>query len=165
MKLLGIGSEMLTQARAQTLFSYDPETGVLTHKIAKRSVDAGSVAGSVYNHGYRVVTADGERYVASRVIWLMQTGAWPKGEIDHFNRERDDNRWANLRDVTRAANQHNHGTSRSNKSGEPGVIWHSRREKWFAYIRTAGRQKSLGYYDVFADAVAARRAGKVLHRA
>ena len=38
----------------------------------------------------------GELYRAERVAWLLQTGEWPEGEIEHINGDHGDNRWANL---------------------------------------------------------------------
>lgn len=154
---------MLTADEARHLFSYDPETGKLTRAYSQRADLVGREAGSVYDHGYRVVSVGRARYVAARIIWLMQTGAWPVGEIDHINHQRDDNRWANLRDVDRLGNQHNLGGNRANTSGVPGVSWHKRSRKWFAHIRVGGKQKALGYFSNFEDAVAAREQGKKDH--
>ena len=150
----------LSAARAQELFRYDPETGELYHRRAKGRAAAGSEAGSVYGHGYRIVSADGVRYSAGPLIWLMMTGAWPKGEIDHFNRLRDDNRWSNLRDLAHVKNMHNTGPSRVNSSGATGVTWHKNKQKWIAHIRVNGTQMHLGYFDLFEEAVAVRRAAK-----
>lgn len=37
------------------------------------------------------------------------TGEMPKGEVDHKNRVRHDNRWTNLQDVSSATNCQNRG--------------------------------------------------------
>ena len=49
------------------------------------------------------------------------TGNWPKDMIDHRNRAKKDNRWCNLREVTRAQNAHNTGVQKDNKTGITGV--------------------------------------------
>ena len=54
--------------------------------------------------GYRKITIDGKVYSAARLAWFYKTGRWPDPEIDHINRIRDDNRWENLREATRADN-------------------------------------------------------------
>lgn len=155
----------LTAARAHELFSYDPERGEVRHRHAKGRAPAGSVAGSVYAHGYRIIGTDGRRYSAGPLVWLMQTGAWPKGEVDHRDRDRDNNRWENLREVSRTVNMQNLGVSRVNSSGETGVTWHRLQLKWVAHIRVNGVQKHLGCFDVFEDAVATRRAAKEKYHA
>ncbi len=33
------------------------------------------------------------------VIWLLATGAWPKGVVAHVNGDGHDNRWSNLQHV------------------------------------------------------------------
>ena len=44
---------------------------------------------------------------AHRAVWAMCSGCWPKGEVDHINGNRLDNRLANLRHVSRAENTKN----------------------------------------------------------
>lgn len=45
-------------------------------------------------------------------------------------------------------------------SGVKGVYWHKKTKKWVARIQVHGVVLWLGYYDSFADAVAARRAAE-----
>lgn len=53
---------------------------------------------------------------------------------------------------------------RNNTSGEPGVYWRSRKQRWCAAICFKGRRRSLGSYARFEDAVKARkRAEEELH--
>lgn len=144
----------LTAEQARELFVYEPETGRLSWRSGAR---AGKEAGSLYANGYRVVRiGNRERCTAGRLIWLIQTGEWPGAEIDHINRDRSDNRWSNLRDVPSKANAANRGMRAGNASGVQGVSWHKTRRRWYAHIRQDGAQKSLGYFEKFEDAVAAR---------
>lgn len=55
-------------------------------------------------YGYRRVRLLGQSWAEHRVIWKMVHGVDPVGVIDHINGIRDDNRIANLRDVTPAQN-------------------------------------------------------------
>jgi hypothetical protein len=113
----------LTQEQLKRVLSYNPESGkfIWIKRISIR-INVGGIAGVVHPHGYRYITVFGKRYKASRLAWLYTTGTWPQNQIDHINRDRLDDRFCNLREVTNAQNQHNRGV---NKSGTitniPGV--------------------------------------------
>ena len=83
----------------------------------------------------------------------MVTGAWPT-EIDHINRIRHDNRWENLREVTRRENRWN--TVASNISGVKNVHFHNRDQLWVVKMERQGKVTSR-YFKDFAAAVAAAR--------
>tara|TARA_B100000378_G_scaffold147189_1_gene118845 strand:+ start:173 stop:748 length:576 start_codon:yes stop_codon:yes gene_type:complete len=104
--------------------------------------------------GYRHGGIDGKLYLAHRVVWKMMTGADPL-QIDHINGERTDNRPQNLRSVDATGNARNQKLRRTNQSGAPGVIL--QRGKWLARIWTEGRNRYLGTFDAFEDAVAKRK--------
>lgn len=63
--------------------------------------------------GYRHINFPSEyggRFAAHRIVWKWVHGRDPRGVIDHINGIRDDNRIANLRDVSPIDNaQNNHG--------------------------------------------------------
>jgi len=90
------------------------------------------------------------------------TGEFPPkgGEIDHINRDRADNRWANLRLATRSQNNMNAGLRSDNKSGHKGVSKRRDTGKWHARITVKRRILLLGNFHSFEDAVAARRAAE-----
>jgi len=91
------------------LFAYDPETGVVTRKIAAgRRVKAGQVVGSKKRDGYLSVGIEGRDFLLHRVIWAMHTGNWPDGKlIDHIDGDGLNNRIANLREATHQQNMRN----------------------------------------------------------
>jgi hypothetical protein len=111
--------------------------------------------------GYRQGMVCGHHLRAHQAIWAMQTGEWSALPIDHANGDTSDNRWVNLRAVTQQVNASNSRLYANNTSGAVGVFWDIRREKWSANIRQHGRQRFLGYFDLFADAVAARKAAEL----
>lgn len=89
-------------------FNYDKDTGLVTLlKRTSQRTPAGFVVGSPNTSGYLKVSFKGESYPLSRLIWKLVTGADPSGDIDHINRDRKDNRWTNLRDLTSQQNQLN----------------------------------------------------------
>lgn len=94
-----------TAEEAREFLSYDPETGILRQK-KRRSWRhrVGDIAGMIENDGYRRIGFFGRKYSAHRLAFLIMTGRWPTLFIDHKNRDRSDNRWANLIEVTQSQN-------------------------------------------------------------
>lgn len=129
---------MLTKERLQELLIYNTVTGIFTWKVNRRgTAKAGTVAGRPNNKGYIDISIDGKRYKAHRLAWLYITGSWPENQIDHINRIRDDNRLANLRDVTQSENLRNCGVSKSTASGIKNVYksgngwWSAKHNKYY----------------------------------
>lgn len=77
----------------------------------------------------------------------------PEMQVDHFNRNKKDNRKENLKSVTPQHNNWNRGMNQNNKSGVTGVRWNKEAQKWVAYIM----RKHLGTFNSFEDAVKARK--------
>jgi len=73
--------------------------------------------------------------------------AKPQQIVDHINRIRDDNRIANLRDVSQSENLQNRCMLPNNKSGYLGVSWNKNAKKWIAQIRRNNKQTYLGCFD------------------
>lgn len=69
-------------------------------------------------------------------------GSWPDGTIDHINRNKDDNRIANLRIATKAQNAVNSTVVKA-ASGKRGVYYQSNTHKW----RVKLSNRHLGYFD------------------
>jgi hypothetical protein len=111
--------------------------------------------------GYRRGCFQGREYYAHRVAWALHTGAWPKGEIDHINGDKADNRIANLREVTKVENSRNMPLPANNTSGHIGVAWSKSDKRWTAYIKVGGRRRYLGNFLEKDDAIAARKAAEV----
>lgn len=153
-----------TQEELRKLFQYEPVTGLLTRKACTANRHTvGELVGTYGARGYLQVGIYSKKYPAHRVIWCWMTGSWPTHDIDHINRDRSDNRWKNLRSVTRSENNHNAGLSRRNTSGHTGVAWDKSRGKWMVSIRSNGSQKYLGRFDDLLTAIAAHEAAKRVH--
>lgn len=82
--------------------------------------------------------------------WL--TNCPKEFQVDHINRNPLDNRRCNLRIVTSRENNLN----KKNNNKVPGVRWHSQGKKWNARITIKGKDKSLGMFSRYEDAVCAR---------
>lgn len=117
------------------LFEYNPETGLLYNKTDRaKSVKKGSVVGN-RTQRYKTCYVGGKHYTQHRVIWKLQTGHDPFGEIDHINRDSFDNRWENLRDVDRSGNCLNVGTRKDNALGEKGIHFCNIRSRFVVQIQ------------------------------
>ena len=77
--------------------------------------------------------------------------------VDHINHNKADNRKSNLRVVTYSQNSMNMSLSKSNTSGVTGVFWNKRQQKWVAAITVNHKKIWLGAFNVFNEAVKARK--------
>lgn len=131
----------------RSVLHYDPETGVFTRlvRLAHR-VQIGDVAGCI-SHGYMRIGILGVQYYAHILAFIYMTGTRPRGEIDHLNGTRSDNRWSNLRDVPPVINKQNVRFARSNNKS-CGLLGVTRDKKqWRASIKVEKRLMHLGTFD------------------
>lgn len=130
-------------------FTYDPLSGDL--RRAKKigvSRAAGELATSLkQNTGYLHLKVKGRYLSAHRVAWAMHYGAWPKGDLDHINCVRSDNRIANLRIASRYGNTANAKIRKDNTSGYKGVTWQKECQKWQSQIMIRHKKIHLGLFD------------------
>ena len=110
-------------------------------------------------HGYAETNVPIGARKSRRVMFhVMVFTDCPSGLYrDHINGNRLDNRRANIRYVTTQQNNHNHGKSKKNTSGYPGIRWEADRGKWLARIKFNDRTINLGKYSRIEDAVHARK--------
>lgn len=170
----------VTQELLLRLLSYNRDTGILTWnersedlfenskkdpKVSKRiwntrfaGKEALAFKGRLGHHYVRIF---GKSYSKSRVIWIMVHGRSPDGMVDHEDRNPENNRLANLRDVDRQTNSRNSSKYSTNTSGHTGVVWHSRDNRWAANIKVDGMCVHLGNFVNKVDAVNARKAAEV----
>jgi hypothetical protein len=142
----------ITQQELQSLLHYEPATGIFTRLVTNnRKFKVGDIAGGLKNDGYIHIKIDGQMHRAHRLAWLYMTGKFPD-EIDHINHVRNDNKWINLRNVSRQENTKNRSIPEGNVSGFMGVRMHKPSGKWMSRIK----QKHLGYFTNLSDAVLAR---------
>lgn len=150
----------LTQDALKKALRYDPDTGVFT-RLNSRSKKAASLigkrAGTVNALGYRMIGIEYIVYLEHQIAWLYMTGEWTK-EIDHRDRDKANNKWANLRKATRAQNIINRDIVVNNTTGYTGV---SRSGSGYrAYITVDGRTMHLGSRPTAVDASALRIAAE-----
>lgn len=145
--------------RLHELFAYDPLTGLLTRRIKVSNGLAGAPAGTPGKHGHLSVSVDRRLLYVHRIVWAMQTGAWPELEIDHKDGCPQNNRWENLRQADRSINMQNR--RRADRDSGTGLLGAFRaRSKFESKIQVRGVLHRLGQFDTAEQAHAAYLAAK-----
>jgi hypothetical protein len=144
--------KVLTAEYVRSVLDYDPETGTFRWSKTLAGVRyfrgdlVGGSAGTINQHGYRVITVGKAKHPAAKLACLIVTGEWPIGEVDHKNTVRNDDRWDNLRPATPSQNVQNRNRPRNNTSGFKGVSWSASRKAWWAQITKDGIHHNLGLF-------------------
>lgn len=166
-----------TPEELRQLLAYDQHTGCFTWKERDASLftgggqhtaehncrvwnakHAGAPAGAVDRSlGYLRLSVLDRKLWAHRAAWMVVHGETPKGQIDHINGDKLDNRIANLRVVTMTENRRNQRRPMNNNSGFVGVAWNPHNKNWNARIGVDGRTLHLGSFGRIEDAIAARK--------
>lgn len=146
-----------------TLFSCDPERGVLIWKVKRGRSVIGHVAGTLNCKGYWQIQINRKLYLAHRLIWLYVHGRWPESELDHIDGNCSNNRIENLREATRSDNQHNQKMRCDNSSGVKGVSWSKAKGKWYAQCVVKNKTHFIGLFDDLNLADAAIREFREKH--
>lgn len=141
---------MITHKELKEYLHYDPNTGVMFSYKNRKRTNYLFPLGSVATNKYLLINISDFRYRAHRLAWLYVYGEFPKGQIDHINGNRIDNRICNLRDVSRNENAKNKSMYKNNTSGVSGISWDKINSKWSVYIKDL----HIGSYKCKLDAVA-----------
>ena len=137
-----------TREQLLQLFRYFPNYGLLYWRRRRGGISRTDIpAGGVDLRGYRHVKILGKVYRIHRLVWLIETGEWPEGDLDHIDQNKANNRFSNLRAATRSQNMSNRGIYRNNTSGFKGVGWHKANRKWRARVTVRGVQHFVGWFD------------------
>lgn len=150
-------------AEAREFFRYDSDNGVVFRTARSHKAGRLGPVTTKDNHGYVVATHKGRRHKAHRLAWLIKTGEWPDGQIDHVNGDRADNRWCNLRLATPFENAQNTKVRKDCASGVTGVMFMPRLNRWVAYINARNTRRYLGYFTTKETAIAARKTAEQVY--
>jgi len=166
----------LTAEFVKSIMDYNPQSGIFIWKIRPinhfpREQDAktwntrfsGKIAGSDHE-GYIIIVIAGILYRAHRLAWLIMIGEWPQHEIDHYDLNKSNNKWDNLRPATSGQNSYNKKISKRNSSGIKGVYWCKNVAKWRAKIAVNNQEIHLGVFNDIIDATLAyKKAAEKYH--
>ncbi len=149
---------------------YDPDSGLLYWRERKpdlftsptrtaewecarwNSRYSGELAlNNIGNHGYRNGKIMRVPCLAHRAVMAMSIGRWPEN-VDHINRDRSDNRLANLRECTAHQNSFNRTSVPGASSKYLGVSRLSRIGKWQAEMGGVQGRIYLGVFESEDDA-------------
>lgn len=152
----------LTAESLKLLLYYNRSSGQFVWIGKKKGVKIGSLAGSLNGGMNHIkIRIAGKNYYAHRLAWLYETGKWPSDNIDHIDGNPLNNSFDNLREANQSENCKNSRLRSDNSSGVVGVCWYEPYNRWTAQIHSKGKNKRLGYFESFEDAVAARKAAEV----
>lgn len=155
---------MHTRKQLMAVLAYDSETGVFTWAAPlSNRLKVGQVAGSVAAIGYRYICVGTTKYLAHRLAVFFATGRWPRHDVDHLNRDRDDNRLSNLRCASRTQNMLNRAGAQSNsKLGVLGVS-PCKGGKFKAQLSVGNKHVHISTHDTAEQAHAAYIEAKRAH--
>lgn len=129
------------------------------HFIWKKGQEKGKRCGMLTNKGYRRISLGlGSRKYQTkiwehRLIWFYYHQRLPKGQIDHINGNRSDNRIENLRDVSARENARN---AKCHRAGHLwGTVFHS--NGWTAALTVNNKRIYIGRYKTQLEAHKAAR--------
>jgi hypothetical protein len=102
--------------------------------------------------GYLTIRIRNKTYYVHRIIYEMHRGD-TNLEVDHRDRNKENNDIDNLRPATRSQNVCNNVIRADNASGYKGVCYHKATRKWNAQINIgANKRKSLGFFNTPEEA-------------
>jgi len=150
---------MIDQFSLRKRLSYNPETGLWTWVWCPppNQRRTGTVAGNTRSDGYVLLRLDGVLYYSHRLAWFYMTGQWPTQEIDHVDRDPNNNCWSNLREASSSDNKCNSQMNSRNSSGFRGVGWMPQVGKWQVHVNGmyCGRfddlEEAIAFRDSFAQ--------------
>lgn len=141
----------MNQDELKRFVHYDENTGVFTRigfiNGYGQFVNKTTEFTTVSNEGYIIIRINNVAYKAHRLVHLYVDGVQltENDYIDHIDGNRSNNRYSNLRIVSRDENLKNKRLYRTNTTGYIGV---SKFGKYYrARININGKRKSLGLFD------------------
>ena len=149
----------ISYERVHELFQYHTGQLLWIKTMGSRAIKGG-IAGYIDQDGYSRTKVGKNLYLTHRLIWLYKKGYFPENDIDHINRDPNDNRIENLREVSRQCNLRNCGNSKNNSSGVNGIYLSKRDYFWIASIGINYKTYHLGRSKDFCEVVLLRLAAE-----
>lgn len=144
-------------------FKYHPKAGILEWVKPPRTMPylQGTQAGAQDNLGYWRIQLKHKGVYVHRIAFLFMTGALPILDIDHIDRNPANNKWNNLREVTKKQNMGNLNVYSNSPFGIAGVSCRKERDKFKACIilekQDGTRLQKSEQADTLEEAIDAKR--------
>lgn len=122
----------------------------ITNKKVLKTNDSGYIEIRIFKRLYRL----------HRLIWLYMTGEWPD-QVDHIDGYRSNNKWENLRSVTKTENNRNMKLRENSTSGVIGVSYSKSDNLWHSYININRKRINLGWFKDKEKAIRARKEAEI----
>lgn len=103
------------------LFSYDPNSGVITRKVQQGNYPAGSICKAKLGD-YLKVKVYGKDVLQHRLAWYLHYGTQPPAQLDHRDLDKQNNRISNLRASDASTNQMNIAVHKRSQTGIKGIM-------------------------------------------
>lgn len=138
------------------ILKYDPETGLWLRIRGSagrgRSIDVGYIE----PNGRLRICIRGRRHYPNRLAWLYMTGEWPSLEVDHVDRDKANDKWANFRLATEDQQQANKVRDAQSKTGYVGIRKLKRNPRYLVIIQKDSRCVYRVRCNTLEEAIAAR---------
>lgn len=130
--------------------------------------NAGNEAGCPGFYKYRncwrwQVKLSGKKIPRSVLVWALHHQKWPIFEVDHKDRNTENDKIENLRPATGSQQGANTTKRSNNTSGYKGVSWSHRDSRWLATIMVNGKSICLGRHKTKEEAHAAYCKAAIAH--
>lgn len=159
----------ISHERLKELVRYDPETGEfwLLQTKSRQLVNKLPYLLGQKPSTYRQSMLEGRVYRHNILAYFYMTGEWPPAgmEVDHEDRDILNDRWSNLRLLSKTENIRNQSETKDHtKSGYTGIaIKNSGLKRFKAYIRVDTKLKHLGSFLTLEEALTARRSAEKIY--
>lgn len=110
--------------------------------------------------GYLQAKVDGKIRLLHHLI-AERMGLDSSKQIDHIDRNKENNHESNLREATHSQNMMNKGIRSDNTSGYPGVYYDMRYKTWRVYINIKSKRIHLGCFKHKKDAIKSRQEAEI----
>ena len=146
------------------ILEYFPDRGKFVWKVNPRNrICVGKEAGSKKKSDNRYyIMINKTSYLRSRLAWFYTHGVWPKNDIDHRNRIKDDDKIENLREATRQENTWNR-VYKNKKHNLPRCILMNGKKFQVRVIHET-KDKYLGLFANLDEAIKCRDEFEFIHR-
>ena len=152
-----MNKEELSHEFLVSVLDYEKDTGIFYWTGKQPGTKKGKFAGTFSSDGYIQIQLKGKIYRSHRLAWFYVYKEWPKGVIDHIDRDTLNCSIYNLRDTDQEVNQRNRKLNYNNATGYKGVSLNKKTGKYEAYIKVQGIKKYLGLFTTVEEAAAAQR--------